>query len=106
MQVMGRALFPGAGLFEMAAAAGAALAGANSNSSSAPVLAHASITSPCRLGVGGAVQKLTCILHPRFVCFSRKQLPLLNCQVSMVLNMLSELSLHLTFNPITVIPNP
>ena len=67
MQVMGRALFPGAGLFEMAAAASAALSVADSNSNSAPVLAHASITSPCRLGVGGAVQKLTCILHPRFV---------------------------------------
>ncbi len=63
MQVMGRALLPGAGLFEFAAAAAAALAAANLGAM--PVLAGASITAPCRLGVCTAAQKLTCTMHPR-----------------------------------------
>ncbi|BDA51457.1 probable inactive phenolphthiocerol synthesis polyketide s at N-terminal half [Coccomyxa sp. Obi] len=62
-QVMGRPLLPGAGLLEMAAAAGMALAGAKLDA--VPVLAQAIISSPCQLSVGGAAQKLTCTLHPR-----------------------------------------
>lgn len=66
VQVMGRALFAGAGLFEMAAAAGASLAGASSGG--APVLANAAITSPCQLSASGAAsQKLTCLVHLRCV---------------------------------------
>ena len=75
MQVMGRALLPGAGLFEFAAAAAAALAAANSGAM--PVLAGASITAPCRLGVGSAAQKLTCTVHPRCGVISALTLGLL-----------------------------
>ena len=70
---MGRALLPGAALFEMAAAAGMALGGAKTDA--LPVLAQASISSPCQLSAGGAVPKLTCTLHPRCACmlaFSQK----------------------------------
>ncbi|CAL8465609.1 g5145 [Coccomyxa elongata] len=61
-QVMERPLLPGAGLLEMAAAAGIALAGAKRDA--VPILAQALISSPCQLSVGGGARKLTCTLHP------------------------------------------
>ena len=64
LQVMGKALFAGAGLFEMAAAVGRALA-----SAAAPILTVASISAPCAIGVSGQPQLLLSTVDLRWACF-------------------------------------
>lgn len=74
---MGRCVVPGAGLFEMASAAGSALALPTSN---AHILSGASITAPCDISVTAQQQLLICAMNIRSVSFPyRSWLPMKYC---------------------------
>ena len=60
MQVLGRVLLAGTGLFELAAAAGRALCGSNR-----AALAELSIAAPCIIAVSGQRCLLTCSVDSR-----------------------------------------
>lgn len=64
---MGKCLFPAAGLFEMASAAGSALALPSTN---AQVLINASITAPCSISVTAQQQPLVCAMEFRYDALS------------------------------------
>jgi len=72
IQVMGQALFPGAGLFEMAASAGRYLGTASSAAD--PMLTQALISSPCQIGINSGSHELHCIIDNRWdsVCGDKK----------------------------------